>query len=214
MKTEKARCMGLVALAAIVIPQTEASTISIQQPTFTGLADYQPTGFGQTFTANGKYSIVAIDLYVSSSAGGSDVTLRLYDFNTSLSTLGTTVLSSGSFLESALSPVAAWVRVDLSKPVPANPGGSFAFTVIAKDPGGSSTGWNNYGFNPNNVYSGGSAFGGASGSVNLGTTDLAFRVVTVPEPAPAMTVFVSCLTLITRRKRAHLSRHPQPFETS
>jgi hypothetical protein len=206
MKVEMIRCLCLFALAVIMAPKANATTISIDQSTFTGLADYQPTGFGQTFAVNGKYSIVAIDLYVSSSAGGSDVTLRLYDFNSSLSTLGTTVLSSGSFLESALNPTAAWIRVQLAAPVPVNPGRNLAFTVIAKDPGGSSTGWNNYGFNPNNVYAGGSAFGGASGSVNLGSTDLAFRVVTVPEPASACLVFVSSLALITRRKRAPSKR--------
>ena len=178
-----------------------ASSISINQSSFTGLADYQPTGFGQSFTANGKYSIVAVDLYISSSAGGSDATLRLYDFNSSLSTLGTNVLSSGTFLESALSPAAAWIRVELANPVPAILGSNFAFTVIAKDPGGSSTGWNNYGFNPNNVYSGGSAFGGASGSVNQGTTDLAFRIVTVPEPASAYLISIASLALLTQRSR-------------
>lgn len=178
-----------------------ASSISIEQSSFTGLADYQPTGFGQSFTANAKYPIVAIDLYVSSSAGGSDVTLRLYDFNSSLSTLGTQVLSSGSFLESALKSTAAWIRVELAKPVTANLGGEYAFTVIAKDPGGSSTGWNNYGFNRNNVYTGGSAFGGASGTVRQGTTDLAFRIVTVPEPASACLVFISVLAWVTRSTR-------------
>jgi hypothetical protein len=192
-------------LLPVLIQDVSASTLSIKQESFTGLQDYQPTGFGQSFTAEGKYSIVAIDLYVSSSSGGSDATLRLYDFNSALSTLGTEVLSSGTFLESALSGTPAWIRVQLAKPVVASSGRTFAFTVIAKDPGGSSTGWNNYGFNPNNVYPGGGAFGGASGTVTVRATDLAFRVVTVPvsvpEPAPLCLVSVALLGWVAQRRR-------------
>jgi hypothetical protein len=127
-------------LMSVLLQDAAGSSISIKQESFTGLQDYQPTGFGQSFTADGKYSIVAIDLYVSSSSGGSDATLRLYDFNSAPSTLGTEVLSSGTFLESALSRTPAWIRVELAKPVAASSGSKFAFTVIAKDPGGSATG--------------------------------------------------------------------------
>ena len=191
-------------LLPVLIQDAPASTLSIKQESFTGLADYQPTGFGQSFTAEDKYSIVAIDLYVSSSSGGSDATLRLYDFNSSLSALGKEVLSSGTFLESALSGIPAWIRVQLAKPVAASSGSNFAFTVIAKDPGGSSTGWNNYGFNPNNVYPGGGAFGGVSGTVAVRATDLAFRVVTVPVPEPATLCLVSVALLawVAQRRRA------------
>lgn len=188
-------------LLPVLMREAAASSISINQPSFTGLADYQPTGFGQSFTAEGKYSIVAIELYVSSSSGGSNATLRLHDFNSSLSLIGTEVLGAGSFLESALSRTPAWIRVELAKPVAAVSGTNFAFTVIAKDPGGTSTGWNNYGFNPNNVYTGGSAFGGAGGTVVQGSTDLAFRVVTVPEPTTGCLVSVAVLACGARRRR-------------
>ena len=147
--------ISLLALILGLAGGSHAATIVISQPTFTGLADYQPTGFGQSFTANGNYSITAINLYISSSAGGSDITLRLYDFNSLASTLGSVIQGSGILLEPSLSPIAAWKTVALTSPVNVVSGATYAFTIIAKDPGGSETGWNNYGVNSADVYAGG-----------------------------------------------------------
>lgn len=185
----------------IFTPFAKGTTVSISQPTFTGIADFSPSGFGQSFTANGDYLIVAIDLYISSSAGGSDATLRLYDFNSSLPALGTSVLGAGIFFEADLSVVPQWVRVELLSPIPVTNGNEYAFTIIAKDPGGSATGWNNYGVNSSDVYSGGGRI--TISPVTVRTTDLAFQVVTVPEPGTAILVAAGLLLGINRRARRH-----------
>ena len=70
------------------IAESNAATIVISQPTFTALSDYSPSGFGQSFSVESNYSVIAINLYISSSSGGSDFTLRIYEFNSSASTLG------------------------------------------------------------------------------------------------------------------------------
>ena len=186
-----------------VFPIASAATVSISQPTFTGLADYAPTGFGQSFTANGDYSIVAIDLYISASSGGSDATLRIYDFNSSLSTLGPTVLGTGTFLETQLSTTPAWIRVNLSSPIAVSNSSEYAFTIIAKDPGGSATGWNNYGVNSANVYAEGSRLNisSSSGAVSQGTPDLAFAVITVPEPSSFSLFALGVIAATNRRTR-------------
>jgi len=183
----------------VFAPFAKGATVSISQPAFTGVADFSPSGFGQSFTANGDYLIVAIDLYVSSSSGGSDATLRLYDFNSSLPALGASVLGIGTFFESDLNAVPQWVRVELASPVPVVNGNEYAFTIVAKDPGGSATGWNNYGMNSSDVYSGGGRINVSPVSVR--TTDLAFQVVTVPEPAPVSLALLGILLGINRRTR-------------
>jgi hypothetical protein len=184
---------------AIFAPSAKGATVSISQPTFTGIADFSPSGFGQSFTANGDYSIVAIDLYISSSAGGSDATLRLYDFNSSLPALGASVLGTGTFFESDLNATPQWVRVELLSPVTVTNGNAYAFTIIAMDPGGSATGWNNYGVNSSDVYAGGGRI--TVTPVSVKTTDLAFQVVTVPEPGAVSLAALGILLGINRRTR-------------
>jgi hypothetical protein len=88
-----------ISVLTLVLSNARGDTVSISQPTFTALNDFAPSGFGQSFTANGTYSISAIDLYISASGGGSDATLSIYSYNSSSSLLGTTVLGSGSFRE-------------------------------------------------------------------------------------------------------------------
>jgi len=174
---------------------THAATIVISQPTFTTLADYAPTGFGQSFTASSDYSITAINLYISSSFGGSDITLRLYDFDSLASKLGSVVQGSGTLLESNLSPTVAWKTVTLTAPLNVVSGATYAFTIIAKDPGGSATGWNNYGVNSADVYSGGNRLNiGSGGVVTKQVSDLSFQVVAVPEPSTSL-LFAAAITL-------------------
>ena len=198
----KIRHLALFALLFGAIATAHAATIVISQPTSTSLADYSPTGFGQSFTANGNYSITAINLYISSSAGGSDITLRLYDFDSLASTLGSVVRGSGILLESSLSPTAAWETVTFLTPVNVTSGATYAFNIVAKDPGGSATGWNNYGVNSADVYAGGNRLNiGSGSSVSKQASDLRFQVVAVPEPSTLM-LFVAALSITaTRRTR-------------
>lgn len=199
-KMKSPLCLLSVVTMMLVPPDAHGDTVSISQPTFTALADFAPAGFGQSFTASGTYSITAIDLYVSASSGGTDATLRIYDYNSSLSLLGTVILGAGTFVEANLSTTPAWIRINLAAPVPVTSGDEYAFMVVAKDPGGS-TGWNNYGFNASNVYSGGSRLGG-NGS--QGTSDLAFAVVTVPEPSSALLLMIGFLALSGRTRTESL----------
>lgn len=185
---------------AILAPSAKGVTVSLSQPTFTGLADFSSSGFGQSFTANGDYLIVAIDLYISSSAGGSDATLSFYSFDSSLPALGGSVLGTGTFLESDLSSSPQWVRVELFSAVPVINGNEYAFTIVAKDPGGSETGWNNYGVNSSDVYSGGGRI--TVNPVAVRTTDLAFQVVTVPESGTVCLAALAILIGINRRARS------------
>jgi hypothetical protein len=198
----KRQYIAVLALLIGASAPTQAATIVISQPTSTSFADYSPTGFGQSFTANGNYLITAFNLYISSSAGGSDITLRLYDFDSLASTLGSVVRGSGILHESSLSPTAAWKTVTLSTPVNVTSGATYAFTIVAKDPGGSATGWNNYGVNSADVYAGGNRLNIRSGSsVTKQASDLRFQVVAVPEPSTLM-LFVAAVTITaTRRTR-------------
>jgi hypothetical protein len=192
--------IALLVLILGVAGTSQGATIVISQPTFTRLEDYQPTGFGQSFTANGNYSIGSINLYISSSSGGSDITLRLYEFNSLTSTLVGVVQGTGVLLESVLSPTAAWKTVMLEAPLAVFSGATYAFTIIAKDPGGSATGWNNYGVSPADVYSGGNQLSIDSGnSVTKETADLSFQVVAIPEPKTSV-LFTAAITLIASRR--------------
>jgi len=195
--------ISLLTLIFGLAGESHAATVVISQPTFTGLADYQPTGFGQSFTANGNYSITAINLYISSSAGGSDITLRLYDFNSLAATVGSVVQGSGILLESSLSPTAAWKTLTLTSPVNVVLGATYAFTIIAKDPGGSETGWNNYGVNSADVYAGGNRlYLGSGNSVIKGVPDLSFEVMAVPEPATGILFSIAItITAMSRTRR-------------
>ena len=190
----------LLVIISAVSETSQAATIVISQPNFTRLEDYQPSGFGQSFTASGNYSIGAINLYVSSSFGGSDITLRLYDFNSLTSTLGGVVRGTGVLMESTLSNVGAWKTVSLEAPFKVSSGVTYAFTIIAKDPGGSATGWNNYGVSTTDVYSGGNQLSlGSGNSVTKQTADLSFQVVAVPEPNISALLAAAFMIGTTRR---------------
>lgn len=162
-----------------------ASNVVISQKDFDGLADYAPAGFGQYFTANGNYIIIAIDLYISASSGGSDATLNLYSFDSSIPDLGSTVLASGVFLESDLDSSPEWIRVEFDTPLSITDGLEYAFVVYANDPGGA-TGWNNYGSTTSNPYLDGSYI--SPGFLNSSLNDLAFQIIAIPEPT---TLFLS-----------------------
>jgi hypothetical protein len=195
--------LELLAFILAMSAATQAATIVISQPTSTSLADYSPTGFGQSFTANGNYSIAAINLYIASSAGGSDITLRLYDFDSLASTLGSVVRGSGVLLESSLSSTAAWETITLTTPVNVLSGATYGFTIIAKDPGGSATGWNNYGVNSTDVYASGNSLSiGPGSSVTKQVSDLRFQVVAIPEPSSLFLFSVACTFTATRRRRS------------
>ncbi len=199
-KKMKSLRLSLLALILGLAGGSHAATTVISQPIFTTLADYAPTGFGQSFTANGNYSITAINLYISSSSGGTDITLRIYDFDSLASTLGSVVQGSGVLFESSLSPTAAWKTVTLSSLVNVVSGATYAFTIIAKDPGGSETGWNNYGVSSADVYAGGNRLNlGSGSSVSKQVSDLSFKVVAVPEPGAPM-LFVAAITIATIRR--------------
>jgi hypothetical protein len=133
--------------------------------------------------------------------GGADANLRIYDFNSSLSTLGSTVLGTGTFLETQLSSTPTWIRVNLSEPIRVSDSSEYAFTIIAKDPGGSATGWNNYGVNSANVYADGSRLNisSSSGAISQGTPDLAFAVITVPEPSSISLAALGVIAATHRR---------------
>lgn len=198
-------------LLAFLVPAQTAlcETVLISQPTYTSLSDFAPSGFGQSFTAGQNFSANAIDLYVSSSFGGSDFTVRIFTFNTSNSTLGPTVLALGSHLEEDLSTSGAWARIELDKSLQFLSGQSYAFTVVASDPGGTATGWNNYGRNSANVYPGGSYFGLIGGAVFPQSNDLAFQVVSVPEPKVCLLLGFALLAFLRHtlpsNPRAHSS---------
>jgi hypothetical protein len=189
----------LLALTGI----TQAASVVISQPTFTSLGDYAPTGFGQSFTSNGAYQIVALNLYISSSSGGSDITVTFHTFDSISSVLGTAVLGSAILRETSLSSTAAWKSIAFTSPVPIQAGSAYAFKIVAKDPGGS-TGWNNYGTSSTDVYGGGNRLNiSTNGTVSKTTTDLAFEIVAVPEPCISILFVTSLAVASTRRTRRH-----------
>ena len=124
---------------------SHAATTVISQPIIAMLADDAPTGFGHSFTASGNDSTTTINLYISSASGDSGIILTLYNFDSLASTLGGDVQGSGVLLESSLSPTAAWKKVTFSSPFNVISAATYASSTIAQDPGGSATGWNNYG---------------------------------------------------------------------
>ena len=180
---------------------SQGATIVISQPSFSSLDDYSPTGFGQSFTATGTYQITSLDLYMSKSSGGSDITVTLHAFDSLTSILGTTVLGSGILRESGISTTAAWTSIQFSSPVNVLADSTYAVKIVAKDPGGS-TGWNNYGAAASNVYIGGNYLNiSTSGTVTKTNSDLAFRVSAVPEPSSSLLVAAGFCIAATRRTR-------------
>lgn len=192
----------ILALSLALMVAAPAATIVISQPAFTSLSDLPPTGFGQSFTAGESYTITAINLYVSASAGGSEFTLRLYDYDAAGPALGTKILGSSTFLEANLSAAADWKSVVLDSPVKVTAGKTYAFTIIAKDPGGSATGWNNYGRSATEAYPAGNLLGlSANGTPNPVASDLAFQVVAIPEPGVSFLMSIAMVAAATRRTR-------------
>lgn len=180
---------------------SEGATIVISQQSFSSLNDYSPTGFGQSFTATGTYQVTSLDLYMSKSSGGSDITVTLHAFDSLTSILGTTVLGSGVLRESGISTTAAWTSIQFSSPVSVQADSIYAFKIVANDPGGA-TGWNNYGAAASNVYIGGNYLNiSTNGTVSKSTSDLAFRVSAVPEPSSSLLVVAGLCIATTRRKR-------------
>lgn len=180
----------LVLICLVATRPAFAQTVLISQPSFGSLQDYSRAGFGQSFKATGDYSINAVDLYVSASYGGSNVALKLYKFDPETSTLGKSILGTGTLFEADLSSSADWARITLDKSVELMDKQFYAFTLVAEDPGGIETGWNNYGVSSSDVYLGGSRL---SMSMVQYPTDLAFQVLFVPEPKVALLMFVGLL---------------------
>lgn len=180
---------------------SQAASVVISQPIFNSLGDFAPTGFGQSFTTNRADQIVAVNLYISSSSGGSDITVTLHSFNSITSVLGTAVLGSATLRETSLSSTAAWKSIAFTSAVAAQAGSTYAFKIVAKDPGGS-TGWNNYGTSSTDVYGGGNRLSiSTNGTVSKATTDLAFQIVAVPEPGISVFLVTSLAVASSRRKR-------------
>jgi len=192
----------ILALSLALMAAAPAATIVISQPGFTSLSDLPNTGFGQSFTPGESFTITAINIYVSASAGGSDFTLRLYDYDPAGPALGTKILGSSTFLEADLFATAAWQSVVLDSPVKVTGGKAYAFTIVAKDPGGSATGWNNYGRSATDAYPAGNLLGfGANGVPNPNSGDLAFQVVGIPEPGVSCLISIAMVAAAARRTR-------------
>jgi hypothetical protein len=190
---------------------SEGATIVISQPSFSSLNDYSPTGFGQSFTATGTYQITSLDFYMSKSTGGSDITVTLHTFDSLTSILGVTVLGSALLRESGISTTAAWTSIQFSSPISVQADSTYAFKIVAKDPGGS-TGWNNYGAAASNVYIGGNFLNiSTNGTVSKASSDLAFRVSAVPEPSSSLLVLVGLSVTATRRTRRSIQRRATSF---
>jgi hypothetical protein len=200
----------LLAMIFVLAVTSEAATIVISQPSFSSLNDYSPTGFGQSFTATGTYQITSLDFYISKSSGGSDITVTLHTFDSLASILGATVLGSAVLRESGISTTAAWTIIQFSSPISVQADSTYAFKIVAKDPGGS-TGWNNYGAAASNVYIGGNYLNiFTNGTVSKTNSDLAFRVSAVPEPSSSLLVLVGLSIAVTRRRRSIQQRGNAP----
>jgi hypothetical protein len=119
------------------------------------------------------------------------------------------VLGSGRLLEPQLSPQPLWREVGLAAPVPLTAGRTYAFTVQADDPGGTETGWNNYGATFADAYAGGEFFMGLAGRVSTGSNirELAFQTVVVPEPAAAVAAAGAAAGLLAGRRPRRRAGH-------
>lgn len=184
--------------------EAPASTVIISQPSFSTLADYSPGGFGQSFTASRADQIISLNLYISSSSGGSDITVTLHTFDSLNSLLGATVLGSGTLRENQLSTTAAWKTVLFSSPVSVQARTTYAFKIVAKDAGGSS-GWNNYGASSTSTYASGTRLSiSTGGTVTKATNDLAFEVVAIPETGTwSLWVMLGTLAATHRTRARH-----------
>ena len=182
----------------------DAATIGISQSEFVFHAD--TLDFGQSFTSEQDTDIVGIRLNLSASFGGSDITIRIYDFDRSTLSFVSGILARGTLLESALSTTPAWFDVMVDDRVSLVAGNAYAFTVEAKDPGGVDTGWNNYAVTTVDVYPGGEFFIEFLGSITTNTNlkELAFETLIIPEPSSLLLAAFALLGLIgfrLRRKR-------------
>ncbi len=186
----------LFVILLLISIQTDGKTI-INQSIIQSVNDYPPDGFGQSFTAEDNYYISAIELYISASNGGSDATISFYDFSSSPLSLGSTLLGKGEFLESDISSSANWITIELESPFYVMSGQEYAFEIIAKDSGGPS-GWNNYGFSNASPYANGTRLNTSSRLSIVETSDLAFRIVAIPEPSGFSLLILCACSLVMR----------------
>ncbi len=195
----------IVFLSILFTPLFTLAAIGTSQTQIDFHAD--PLNFGQSFTPTEDQTISAIRLSIAAEQGGSDFTLQFYEFDRGTLTLAPTVLATGQAFESQLSRnTPSWLEIRLASPLPILSGQTYAFTVLAKGPGGD-TGWNNYGLSTTDVYAGGEFFFGLTGSVRVNTNlkELAFETV-VPEPA-SFTALLLLICLMISRKRNSLFKH-------
>jgi hypothetical protein len=97
------RCT-LAALGPLIVcfvARDACAGVIISQPRIDGHAD--PRDFGQSFTPDTASVLSTVRLSVSASAGGSDATVRVSEFDRTSRTLAADVLSQSSFKESQLS---------------------------------------------------------------------------------------------------------------
>jgi len=200
---------ALVLILVLVARGVLADEVLISQTTMSGHAD--TLNFGQSFTAPADANVTGIRLSLYSSMGGSEITVSLHHFDRSPLALDPAILGSGVIAEANVPASAAWIDIPISPAVPVAAGQTYAFYVLATDPGGVS-GWNNYGMSFNEAYLGGEYFGTSSGSIHLSNIDdLAFEVIAtdivVPEPGTSQLLAIggacglAALVMHTRRRR-------------
>lgn len=78
----------IVCVSVALLQIVESSLVVVSQKIFTGLEYYSPGGFGQSFKVDDDCSLTSIEIYVSSSAGGSNGVISIFGFESSSSTLG------------------------------------------------------------------------------------------------------------------------------
>ena len=197
---------------------SQASTISISQPVVDRLLTAGDISFGehgQTFTATGDYSIVAIDLFVQAIDGGNpnnipgilpgtsfEITLFGFDFD-EFRPAGPR-LGQGSFLETELSETAQWIRVELDEPAPVTAGETYAFLIDPEEDPPQRRGANLYGFDiSGEEYSDGTAYVLFPRTLDYQqrSSDLAFQIVTVPEPSSVLLILGGGFLFASRRTR-------------
>jgi hypothetical protein len=199
------RVKYLILMSMFLLPASALADVDVTQTQIDGHVD--PLNFGQSFTAVRDTTLTSIRLSISAASGGSDLTLRLYDFDRPSLSLGSTLLGSGKLTESQLSPTPAWMDVPLTSPASVTAGHTYAFTIQAADPGGV-TGWNNYGATMTDVYAGGEFFFGLSGKVNTNTNlkELALQTITAPEPGALALLTIGSVFLQRRHRRPSAAR--------